>query len=260
MPIQTTGDAVINKPLADIGGKGLFTKEIEQELLAGRIDFAVHSFKDLPVTMPLVDTANLIIAAVPQREEVSDVIIGAHTIIELPPDARVGTSSPRRKCQLLALRPDLHILPIRGNIDTRLRKLREKHYDAIILALAGLKRAQLYDSASMHVIAADQMLPAAGQGALALQCRKADAPTIAILQKLHDPPTAACVDLERQVVLRLHGDCHSPIAALATTDRKMFSLRAAVGQRDGSPPVHFAHVAGPDPQVVLDQVMQILES
>src|SRR4051812_27983929 len=139
--IKTTGDRITDRPLHDVGGKGLFTKEIEQALLAREIDLAVHSFKDVPVTMPLVDQSDLIIAAVPEREDPRDVLIAptARRIAELPEGAKVGTGSPRRRCQLLAARADLRVEPIRGNVDTRLRKLRDGDYDAILLALAGLR-------------------------------------------------------------------------------------------------------------------------
>ena len=143
--IRTSGDRIADRPLSEFGGKGLFTKELEQALLSEQIDLAVHSYKDVPVTMPLVDVSDLIIAAVPKREDARDVLIAAARSIEdLPDGARVGTGSTRRRCQLLDRRPDLRIESIRGNIDTRLRKLRERQYDAIILAMAGIRRAQLF--------------------------------------------------------------------------------------------------------------------
>ena len=178
--IKTSGDLIADKPLHDVGGKGLFTKELEQALLAGQVDFAVHSYKDVPVTMPLVDTTDLIIAATPVREDSRDVLAvregigGAAGLMDLPPGARVGTGSLRRRCQLLAKRPDLVIQPIRGNIDTRLRKMNEGAYDAIVLAAAGLKRTGLFDPWGMHLLEPDDMVSAAGQGALALQCRRDD--------------------------------------------------------------------------------------
>jgi hydroxymethylbilane synthase len=257
--IQTTGDVVRDRPLHEIGGKGLFTKEIEQSLLDKKIDFAVHSFKDVPITMPLVDVSELVIAAVPAREDVRDVLIGATSVDELSYGARIGTSSLRRKCQLLACRPDLDVQMIRGNIDTRLRKLRDKEFGAIILAMAGLKRAGLYDATRMFPIPLEQMLPAAGQGALALQCRREDLNTRQFLEKLNDPATAACVEIERQVVRRLNGDCHSPIAALAVMNEYNLQLRIAIGRRDGHPPVQQASAVGSDFPGVLEQAMQNLE-
>lgn len=235
---KTSGDQIADRPLHEFGGKGLFTKELEQALLAGEVDFAVHSFKDVPVTMPLVDPSDLVIAAVPPREDPRDVLVSRTASIEsLPPGARVGTGSLRRRCQLLALRPDLAVESVRGNIDTRLRKLRDGRYDAIVLAAAGVRRAGLFDDASMSAIDARVMLPAPGQGALALQCRRADGPTRRLLSALNHAETAACVAAERAVVAALEGDCHSPIAALATVSNGRMRLDAAVGARDGSPPV-----------------------
>jgi hydroxymethylbilane synthase len=236
---KTTGDKIQDRPLHDAGGKGLFTKEIEEALLAGVVDFAVHSFKDVPVTMPLVDSAKLVIAAVPKREDPRDCLVSlkAKSIRELPPGAKVGTSSLRRRCQLLNLRPDLNIQMIRGNIDTRVRKLREGEFDAVVLAAAGLKRGGILDSTFMHLIPLDQMLPAAAQGALAIQCRRDDGRTQAILSSLNDPETHECVLIERAVVQALNGDCHSPIAVLAANAGETFTLRASIGARGGVLPI-----------------------
>jgi hydroxymethylbilane synthase len=245
--IKTTGDEVQDKSLMDIGGKGLFTKEIEQALLNKEIDFAVHSFKDVPVTQPLVDQADLIIASVPQREDPRDVFCSlvAKSIAELPQGARVGTSSTRRKCQMLELRPDVRIEPLRGNIDTRLRKLREGNYDAIILAAAGVRRTGLFHEAEMTMLEPEQMLPAPGQGALALQCRREDASTRELLEAIQDPQAEQCVIVERMIVAALGGDCHSPIAALAQVVDGEMNLRVAVGKRDGLPPVLRAEATCP---------------
>jgi hydroxymethylbilane synthase len=239
---RTSGDQIADRPLHEFGGKGLFTKELEQSLLAGSIDFAVHSFKDVPVTMPLVDQADLIIAAVPAREDPRDVVISPRglQLSELPRSARVGTGSLRRRSQLLAFRPDLKIEPIRGNIDTRLRKCFAGDYDAIVLAIAGVKRAGLFDSKTMKPIEPAELLPAPGQGALALQCRRDDRATAEILALLNDPTSAACVLAERELVRLLDGDCHSPIAALAELHENGLKLRAAVGARDGNPPLVIA--------------------
>jgi hydroxymethylbilane synthase len=238
--VKTTGDRITDKPLHDIGGKGLFTKELEIALLNREIDFAVHSFKDVPVTMPLVAeaTTKLVIAAVPKREDPRDVAVmrdpsrGAFF-----PGARFGTSSLRRRCQILERCPDARIEPLRGNVDTRLRKVRDGELDVAILALAGLKRISAFDPSLMQVLPLEQVLPAAAQGALALQCRADDDFTRAILSTLNDSVTAQCVAAERAVVLALNGDCHSPIAALATFDDDTFLLRAAVGQHGGQPPI-----------------------
>jgi hydroxymethylbilane synthase len=237
--VTTSGDIIQDRPLHEFGGKGLFTKELEQALLKREVDFAVHSFKDVPVTMPLVDTADLVIAAVPQREDPRDCLacLTAKNLLDLPKGARVGTGSLRRQAQILSIRPDLQILPIRGNVDTRLRKLKAGEYDAVILAAAGVKRAGLFDPALMTPIDTSQLLPAAGQGALALECRR-DTPDIrTAISILNHPDTFLAAALEREIVLLLNGDCHSPIAALATIDEKSVRLQAAVAARDGKPPI-----------------------
>jgi hydroxymethylbilane synthase len=245
--IKTTGDRITDRLLADVGGKGLFTKELELALLAKTIDFAVHSFKDVPVTMPLVDQADLITAAVPQRADHRDVLISAQarSIEALPAGAKVGTGSLRRRCQLLEARPDLIIEPIRGNIDTRIQKFRSGEFDAIILAMAGLQRAGLFDDSIMCPIEERYILPAAGQGALSLQCRRDDLATRQLLGAIDDPVSAACVAIERKVVEILEGDCHSPIASLAVAQGKGVRLRVAVGKQDGDPPVRWADVDEP---------------
>jgi hydroxymethylbilane synthase len=262
--IKTTGDRITDRPLHEAGGKGLFTKELEQALLAGEVDLAVHSYKDVPVTMPLVEQANLIIAAVPPREDPRDVLISptAKTIAQLPQNAKVGTGSLRRRCQLLAARPDLTIELIRGNIDTRLRKLHEGQYDAILLAYAGLRRSALFDGTDMTALEPEEILPAAGQGALALQCRRDDAATRQLLAPLHSPNDALCVELERAVVQALEGDCHSPIATLATLTDNQLILRAAIGKHGGDPPLLHAaaHGSADNPSALLQSLIANLES
>jgi hydroxymethylbilane synthase len=262
--IKTTGDRITDRPLHEAGGKGLFTKELEQALLAGEVDMAVHSYKDVPVTMPLVEQANLIIAAVPPREDPRDVLVAATAkrIADLPHGAKVGTGSLRRRCQILALRPDLSVELIRGNIDTRLRKQREGQYDAVLLAFAGLRRSALFDGGDMTPLEPEELLPAAGQGALALQCRRDDARTRQLLAALHSPNDALCVDLERGVVQALEGDCHSPIAALATLADNQLILRAAVGGKGGQPPLLHAaaHGTADNPSAQLQSVIASLES
>ena len=238
--IKTTGDIVLDRPLYEVGGKGVFTKEIEVLLLRGEIDFAVHSLKDMPVTMPLVDQSELVIAATPPREDVADVLISsqAKSIDALPHNARVGSSSLRRRAQLLDRRPDLRVEPIRGNIDTRVQKLKSGEFDAIILAAAGLRRLAIWDDAIMARIDELQMLPAAGQGALALQCRADDAGTRTVLAAMDDATTRICVEMERAIVRELNGDCHSPIAAWARqlADGR-FELQTAVATRGGAAPI-----------------------
>jgi hydroxymethylbilane synthase len=255
--VRTSGDQVQDKPLADIGGKGLFTKELEQALLEKRVDFAVHSYKDVPVTMPLVDQSDLIIAAIPKREDPRDALVSekAQKLAALPRDARIGTGSFRRRAQLLELRPDLRIEGIRGNVDTRIRKMREGEFDAVILAVAGLKRCGLFDPSIMTSLT--DLVPAAAQGALAIQCRKHDTPTRSMLESLNDPASRLAVDCERAVVQALNGDCHSPIAALATIENQTLHLRVAVGARDGNPPVIRAEASVPaaESQQALKKIM-----
>ena len=230
--IETGGDRIQDRPLYEFGGKGLFVKELELALLDKRVDFAVHSYKDVPVTMPLVDQSELTIAAVPERADPGDLLVFPTAArVALRAGDRVGTSSLRRAMQLRALDLDLKIDPLRGNVDTRLRKLRGGEYDAIILAAAGLKRAGLYDASTMVDAG---MVPAAGQGALALQCRKDASATAATLRHLHDEPTARCVQAEREVVRLLHGDCHSPIGAFATLTEGTATLSAFYAAGDGS--------------------------
>jgi hydroxymethylbilane synthase len=256
----SSGDRIAERPLHEFGGKGLFTREIEQALLACEVDFAVHSFKDMPITMPLIDASELMVAAVPPREDVRDVLIcrSARTIAELPAEARIGTGSLRRRCQFLVVRPDLRIEPIRGNIDTRLRKLREGAFDAVILAAAGLRRAGLFDPEIMSPIDPRELLPAPGQGALALQCRTADEPTRTLLQQIGDADALACVSAERELVRLLRGDCLSPIAAMATIDRGQITMLAAVGARGGEPPVLRARAVGEEPGSVANEVFHLL--
>jgi hydroxymethylbilane synthase len=245
--ISTSGDRFSDVPLADAGGKGLFTKELEIALLEKRIDLAVHSFKDVPVTMPLVDQADLIIGSVPKRQDPRDVLVSrkASSLGELPAGAKIGTGSLRRKCQILELRPDLSVVPMRGNVDTRISKLERGDCDAIVLALAGLKRLGKFDPAWMYPIDTGTLLPAAAQGALALQCRRDDGATAAIISVLNDRDSFDAVAAEREVVLALNGDCHSPIAALALINGENLSLSVAVGQRDGLPPVKKSSATAP---------------
>jgi hydroxymethylbilane synthase len=260
--IATTGDQILDRPLYDSGGKGLFIKELEQALLDSKIDLAVHSCKDVPVTQPLVDESKLIIAAFPTRSDVHDVLITAlaTSIDELPHGCIVATGSLRRKSQLLSRRHDFNIQPIRGNIDTRIRKIQSGEFGATILALAGIKRAGLFDHSMMHPLSLDVMLTAPGQGALAVQCRREDRETIRILSPLDDPYTRAAVEAERAVVAALKCDCHSPIAVVAEFVDQNLHLRACLGRRDGQPPVHHAISIAPLAQsaaAVADVVKQL---
>ncbi len=229
--IKTTGD-VLAGSLATAGGKGLFVKEIEDALLAERIDFAVHSMKDVPAVLP----PGLALVATPPREDPRDVLVSASgaSLAELPPGARVGTSSLRRRAQLLARRPDLEVVELRGNVDTRLRKLAGKEVEAILLAAAGLRRLGLAPAGAV-ALAVDEFLPAIGQGALALEARAGDEAVLAALRVLDDPVTAAAVAAERAFLGAVGGDCQTPLAAhAALTTEGRLRLRALVAEIDGS--------------------------
>ena len=237
--ITTTGDQVLDRPLPEIGGKGLFTVELEEALLSGKVHAAVHSLKDLPVE----DTPGIVIAAIPEREAAYDVLVSAEawTSSSLPEGARVGTCSVRRTAQLLALRPDLTILPLRGNVDTRVRKVLNGEYDAIVLAQAGLTRLGLERHIS-EVFSLDVMLPAPGQGALAVQCRADDLKTLELLAAIHDPVTAAAVDAERTFLSSLGGGCSLPIAAFAEKHDGSIILTGAVISTDGRQAIRLSAV------------------
>ena len=227
--VVTSGDTTAG-PLRDHGGKGLFTKEIEQALLRGEADVAVHSFKDVPVTMPLVEGAEeeLVIAAVPPRADVRDVLVTRddQALAGLRAGAVVGTSSPRRRALLLSERPDLTIVELRGNVDTRLAKVASGELDAVVLAWAGLERIGVL-SGMMYPLDPQDFVPAAGQGALAVQCRAEDRDTRDILGNIDCPDDRRCVAAERRVVELLDGDCTSPIGAWATLHDESLHLRVA---------------------------------
>lgn len=245
--VKTTGDQVQDRPLHDMGGKGLFTKELEEALLDGRVDLVVHSLKDVPVTMPLVDQAGLAIGCIPRRADPRDVFVSRDGVPfkKLKRGARIGTGSLRRRAQLLAYRPDLIVEPIRGNIDTRLAKCKRGEFDAVVLAMAGLHRAGLFRADDMEPIDVDTMLPAAAQGALAVQIRANDLHARRLLSVIDCSQTRTRVDLERAVILELNGDCSSPIGALATIEGDEIRLRACVGARNGEPPVIHAEAHAP---------------
>ncbi len=225
--IKTTGDKITDVPLAKVGGKGLFTKEIEEALLDGRADLAVHSLKDLPTELP----EGLVLAAVPEREDPRDAVVGKR-IDELPPGARVGTSSLRRSAQLRKLRPDLVIESVRGNLDTRLRKLDEGQYDAILLAAAGLKRLGWGDRIA-EILDADCMCSAVGQGALAIETR-ANGKGFDAVQSLDHAATHAAVAAERGLLKALGGGCQVPIGAHATVSGNRLRLLGIVISPDAS--------------------------
>jgi hydroxymethylbilane synthase len=228
--IRTSGD-VLAGSLAAEGGKGLFVKEIEEALLAGRIDLAVHSLKDVPAVL----LPGLALVATPPREDARDVLVSARGtgLAGLARGARVGTSSLRRRAQLLARRPDVVTVALRGNVDTRLRKLAAGEVDALLLAAAGLHRLGLAPSGTVP-LAPEEFLPAIGQGALAIEARAGDEPVLALLRALDDPPTAAAVAAERAFLAAVGGDCQTPLAAHATVTGERLRLRALVAEVDGS--------------------------
>ena len=226
--ITTSGDRIQDRPLADIGGKALWTKELDKALLDGRTDFSVHSLKDVESIRP--DAIRLI--AVRPRADARDRIIGAESIAALRPSAVVGTSSPRRQAQLLALRPDLKIVPMRGNVDTRLAKLEAGEVDAIILAAAGLIRLGKRNVGTAIPVA--QMLPAPTQAVIALECRADDSEASLALRPVDDPATHVAIDAERAFTAALGASCHSPVAAFATIEKGRIRLRAQILAEDGS--------------------------
>ncbi len=228
--IQTSGDVVQAAPLSEIGGQGVFTKEIQRALQDGRVDVAVHSLKDLP-TQP---ADGLTLAAVPPRGPVGDAFVSTRhrSFAALPPRARVATGSSRRRSQILYRRPDLELVDIRGNVETRLRKLREQDLDALILAEAGLRRLGL-DDAITEILDRSWMLPAVGQGALGLECRTEDAGARSLLKPLDDLPTRHCVLAERALLRALGGGCQLPIGAATDFQGDRLTLRGVVLRPDG---------------------------
>lgn len=231
VPMVTKGDVILDSPLAKIGGKGLFVKELENALLTKEADIAVHSMKDVPMQFP----EGLGLAVICQREDPRDAFVSHsyRTFAELPQGAVVGTSSLRRQCQLKALRPDLDIRSLRGNVGTRLSKLDNGDYDAIILASAGLIRLGLADRIASF-IDVEQSLPAAGQGAVGIECRTDDMQVQALLAPLADAETTYCVRAERAMNNHLQGGCQVPIGGYAVLQQGQLYLRALVGNIDGS--------------------------
>ena len=227
VPITTSGDRITDRPLAELGGKALWTKELDQALLASETDASVHSMKDVEAARP----ASLAIAAVLPRADVRDRLIGADSLDALPKGARVGTSSPRRAAQLLRLRPDLVVLAIRGNLDTRLAKVETGEFDATLLAAAGLDR--LGRPKVGKAISVDVMLPAPGQGAIGIECRAEDGDTHSKLARIDHAMTHAEVRAERAFARALGGTCHSPVGALAVCHDGALRLRAEILSEDG---------------------------
>jgi hydroxymethylbilane synthase len=230
VPMTTQGDRVTDRALAEVGGKGLFIKELELALQEDRADIAVHSMKDVPSDMP----PGMAIVAMLERADAHDAFVSRRytSFGSLPQGAKVGTSSLRRQCQLKAARPDLQMLLLRGNVETRLRKLDEGQYDAIILASAGLIRLGLQQRIT-HAIPFDQSLPAVGQAIVGIECRNDDRRSIAIVQGLNDPDAWVCCTAERAFAQRLQGSCQSPIAGFAELRADEVVLQGVVGSPDG---------------------------
>jgi len=229
--IKTSGDIFQNKRVSDIGGKGVFCKQIEDELLDSKIDLAVHSLKDLPTKM----TKGLCVNAVVKRNDPRDAFLSysSKSFSELKPQSKIGTSSFRRQAQLNLLRNDIKIIAMRGNIDTRIKKLKNKEFDAIVLSLAGLQMLNLEDKVK-EVFTTDQMLPAIGQGAIALQCKKDDQKTLNILKMINDKETYYCIEAERALLEAIGGDCDTAIGGLAKLSNDKISLRSELFSNDGN--------------------------
>ncbi len=231
LTMSTQGDRVLDSPLAKIGGKGLFVKELEQGMLAGQADIAVHSMKDVPAELP----AGLEIGAILEREDPRDAFVSNHcsTLAELPQGARVGTSSLRRQCQLRAVRPDLEILDLRGNVNTRLAKLDAGDYDAIVLASAGLKRLGMGERIT-RALEPEDMLPAIAQGVIGIECRSDDAAVKALIKALNHTETDLRTQAERAMNAALAGGCQAPVAGFSTITGDSIALRGLVGWPNGS--------------------------
>ena len=229
--IKTSGDMFQNKKISDIGGKGVFSKQIEDELLDSKIDLAVHSLKDLPSRM----TEGLCVNAVVKRNDPRDAFLSytSKSFFDLKPQSKVGTSSFRRKAQLNTLRNDINIVSMRGNIDTRINKLKNKEFDAIVLSLAGLKMLNLEKEAK-EVFSDEQMLPAIGQGAIALQCRLDDQKTLNILKMVNDQESYCCIQAERALLEAIGGDCDTAVGGLAKLSNEKVILKSELFSNDGS--------------------------
>ena len=242
--MTTQGDIILDTPLAKVGGKGLFVKELEQALLDGRVDIAVHSMKDVPIALP----EGLHMPVICEREDPRDAFVSNHyaSLGDLPAGARTGTSSLRRQCQLRAIYPRLNIIDLRGNVNTRLAKLDAGDYDAIILAAAGLKRLGFTDRIRASLEPEDS-LPAVGQGAIGIECRADDTDINRLIAPLNHPPTATRVHAERAMNTRLEGGCQVPIGGFATLDGDRLRLRGLVGSPDGSRVIR-AETSGPAAQ------------
>ncbi|MCA4789461.1 hydroxymethylbilane synthase [Acinetobacter towneri] len=246
----TQGDKILDTPLAKIGGKGLFVKELEAALMDGRADLAVHSMKDVPMALP----EGLSLAVICEREDPLDAFVSNHyaSFADLPQGAKVGTSSLRRKCQILKARPDIEIIDLRGNVGTRLSKLDDGQYDAIILASAGLKRLGL-EQRIRHTIQPDLSLPAVGQGALGLECRSQDQAVLDLILPLMDADTNVCVRAERAFNAYLEGGCQVPIAGYATLQNGQLQIEGRVGSVDGQTILKAVQYGAPEQAEILGE-------
>jgi len=234
--IKTSGDIYQNKKISDIGGKGVFSKQIEEELLDSKIDLAVHSLKDLPTQM----TGGLCVNAVVKRNDPRDAFlsISNKSFIELKPGSKVGTSSFRREAQLNLLRSDIQVLGMRGNVDTRISKLKNKEFDAIVLSLAGINMLNLGNEVK-EIFTIEQMLPAIGQGAIALQCKKDDKKILNILEKVNDKETYCCIQAERALLEAIGGDCDTAIGGLAKISNEKIFLKSELFSDDSKKKFEF---------------------
>lgn len=254
--IVTKGDRILDVTLSKVGGKGLFVKEIEQALLDGEIDFAVHSIKDMPAELP----AGLMIGCIPKRVDPRDCLLSneGQTLADLPAGAIIGTSSLRRSAQLLKHRPDLELKWIRGNIDTRIHKLREKEYDAIILAAAGLERMGWTEEVVTEYLSVETCLPAVGQGALGIECRTSDQEVIQLLQRVHDTESGIIVQAERAFLHTIEGGCQVPVAAYGARKDGVIHLTGLVGSPDGKKIVKET-LKGEEPQALGQELALLLK-
>jgi hydroxymethylbilane synthase len=259
VPMTTQGDRILDRSLAQIGGKGLFIKELELAMSEGRADIAVHSMKDVPTEMP----PGMLLAAMLPRADPRDAFVSIRhdNFSALPPQSRVGTSSLRRQCQLQHLRPDLELITLRGNVDTRLRKLEEGLYDAIILASAGLTRLGLQGRIRQY-FGYEQCVPAVGQGIVGIECRADDERNIALVRALNDTKAWRCCEAERAFAHRLQGSCQSPIAGLAEINAGTLHLNGVVGSPDGREMYRGKHsgAAQSGPQIGIALAEQLLQA
>ncbi|MFC1856442.1 hydroxymethylbilane synthase [Thermodesulfobacteriota bacterium] len=259
IPIRTKGDKILDVPLAKVGGKGLFVKEIEEAILDGRIDLAVHSMKDMPAEI----AEGLVIGAIPERESHKDVLIAKNgqRLGKLAPGAQIGTSSLRRAAQLRKARPDITVVPLRGNLDTRLRKLESENLDAVVLAAAGVKRLQMENRITEY-LDEDIMLSAVGQGALCIEIRNNDPEVAAIISPLDHPKTRAIVMGERAFLSRLEGGCQVPIAAHGIIDQGTFKLSGLVADLEGKIVIRdsISGPAGESERIGIDLADRLLSS